>query len=418
MSMIVLGAGMAGLAAARDLADVGRKVTVLEARNRLGGRVYTRRDIVPGVPVEMGAEYLHGERVPTWDLVRKLGLDALHWEKLDDSLVRLESGELVTMREARETRPDFDVTRTWDLPDIPPQDGDESLHQYLTRVGFTEVQLQYTRRSYVNAMAENIHRISTAEARAGWLDETAGSQDWRVMGGYDALIDHLAADIDVRLNTVVAHIDWTGEQVRVETTDGETFQAEQVLVTLPTGVLGSGRVTFAPALPDEKQTAIRDLAMGPGYKIVYVFDEPVLPEGVMALYSRHNPPMWWSPTAGYPDAPQFAITAFATGDWARAHHTLGSAVMQQRGLQTLRDELGDLPDLVAVHVQNWTDDPFAGGVYSVAAPGAAGQRAVLARPLAGRLYWAGEATAKNAWSATVHGAYASGRRAAREMLGA
>ena len=300
MRVLVIGAGMAGLAAARDLVDAGRKATVLEARDRLGGRVYTRRDIVPGVPVEMGAEYLHGERVPTWDLVRKLGLDALHWEKQDDSLVRLETGELVTMREARETRPQFDVTRTWDLPDIPPQDGDENLHQYLTRVGFTEEQLQYTRRSYVNAMAESIHRISTVEARAGWLDETAGSQDWRVMGGYDALIDHLADGVDVRLNTVVKHVNWTGEQVHVETTDGQTFQAEQVLVTLPTGVLGSGRVTFAPALPDEKQTAIRDLAMGPGYKIVYVFDEPILPKGVMALYSRHNPPMWWSPDGRLP----------------------------------------------------------------------------------------------------------------------
>ena len=416
MSILVIGAGMAGAAAARASADAGQDVIVLEARDRVGGRVHTRRDIVNGVPVELGAEYLHGEKVPTWALVNELGLATLHWNKQDDSLVRLESGERLTMRQARAQHPDFDLTRSWDLPEVEPHPADEDLYHYLSRLGFTAEQLQYTRRSYANAMGESIHSISTHEAYSGWHDETAGTQDWRVMAGYDTLVKHLLDGIDVRLNTVVRHVDWEGDSVRVET-DGDSFQAERVIITLPTGVLLES-VSFSPPLPDEKRAAINDLRMGPGYKIVYVFDEPILPEGITALYSRHNPPMWWSPTFGHADAPQFAITAFATGDWARELEKLGETGIQQQGLQTLRAELDNVPDPTAVHIVDWTADPFAGGVYSVASPGAASRRSVLGEPLAGKLYWAGEATAKSTWSATVHGAYATGQRAAAQVIDA
>lgn len=416
MTTIVLGAGMAGLAAARALADAGREVIVLEARERVGGRVHTRRDIVAGVPVEMGAEFLHGERVPQWELVRKLGLKTLHWTKQEDSLVRTEDGDLLTMRQARAADPDFDITRSWDIPDLKPRPEDEDLYHYLTRLGFTKDQLQYTRRSFANATGENIHSISAAAALQDMHRGTYGEQDWRVLDGYDRLARHLGHGLDVRLQTVVTGVVWGGAGVTVTVQDGRTFAGERVIITLPTGVLGS--IAFDPPLPDEKVVAIRDLAMGPGMKIVYVFEKPVLPEGVAALYSRHNPPMWWSPTFGQLNAKQHAITAFATGDWARQLAQLGEEGMVLSGLGTLRKELGDtIPDPIAVHVQNWTDDPFAGGVYSVVSPGALPCRADLAAPTDGKLYWAGEATALGGHAATVHGAYLSGQRAAIEITG-
>lgn len=415
MMTIVLGAGMAGLAAARTLADAGRLVTVLEARERIGGRVYTRRDLVDGVPIEMGAEYLHGERVPQWELVRKLGLKTLHWTKLDDSLVRTEDGDLLTMREARAADPKFDVTRTWDIPDLAPRPQDEDLYHYLTRLGFTKAQLQYARRSFVNATGDSIHSISAAAALEDMRRSTYGDQDWRILSGYDTLIQYLAIGLDIRQKAVVTGVTWNNEGVTVSVLDGRTFTGENVIITLPTAVLGG--VEFDPPLPENKIVAIRDLAMGPGMKIVYIFEQPVLPDGIGALYSKHNPPMWWSPTFGQPHAKQHAITAFATGDWARQLLQLGDEGLIRRGLATLRKELGEtIPDPVAVHLQNWTDDPFAGGVYSVVSPGALSCRANLAAPLDNRLYWAGEATALNGNAATVHGAYLSGQRAAQEVM--
>ncbi len=419
MTTLVLGAGIAGIAAARALADADQPVTVLEARDRIGGRVYTRRDLVSGVPVEMGAEYLHGEGVPQWEIVNKLGLKTLHWTKLDDSLVRLEDDRLLTMRQARETVPTFDITRSWDLPDVPPHPEDEDLHRYLSKIQFTNDQLQYTRRSFANATGESIHHISATAALEDMRDDSVGTQDWRVLNGYDTVVHFLALGIDVRLNTVVAAVKWHDGGVTVTTADGKTFEAERAIIALPVGVLTSGSIQFDPPLPGDKTNALRALAMGPGMKMVYVFDEPILPEGITALYSKHNPPMWWSPTFGQPHAKQHAITAFATGDWARELYQLGEQGMINKGLATLRAELGTtLPDPAHVTVQDWTNDPFAGGVYSVVSVGGASCRNVLAQPSGRSLYWAGEATAPNPWAATVHGALHSGRRAANDVLGA
>ena len=111
MEIIVIGAGIAGLAAARDLLHRGYNVTVLEARNRLDGRIYTERTLFD-IPVEFGAEFLHGDRIPTWEIVKQLQLRTLHWRKTDDSLVRMSGGSLRTMEDARKHSPAFDITRT------------------------------------------------------------------------------------------------------------------------------------------------------------------------------------------------------------------------------------------------------------------------------------------------------------------
>jgi monoamine oxidase len=128
--------------------------------------------------------------------------------------------------------------------------------------------------------------------------------------------------------------------------------------------------------------------------------------------------MWWSPSVGHDDANDSTImTAFVTGDWARELHAEGEEGALEHGFQTLQRELGrELPRPEAAVMVNWIDDPFSLGGYSVAPPGAAKAREMLAQPTGEQLFWAGEATAPNAWSSTVHGAYASGRRAAAEIL--
>jgi monoamine oxidase len=332
------------------------------------------------------------------------------------------------MADARRLYPDFDITRSWALPAVPVKPDDESLEAYLRRVGFTEAQLQYTRRSWGNATGEAIHLLSATASLQdmGLLPVQAdpfygeplpktGDGDYRIADGYDLLHKALAEGVDVRLNTVAEAVEWGARPVRVRARSGDVFEADRVVITLPLGVLQAGSVRFSPDLPDWKRNAISALRMGPALKLVYRFREPILPQGIYAYYSPLNPPMWWSPTLG--EGENQVWMAFATGDWARELLALGEEGALQKGLETLRTEL-DRPNLEAdaMHLVNWVADEFSLGGYSAVPAGAAGAHEVLAKPVGEVLFFAGEAAAPNPWSATVHGAYMSGRRAAHEIL--
>jgi len=414
MTTLVIGAGMAGLAAAYTLNQAGRDVIVLEARDRIGGRTYTNRDFA-GIPVEFGAELIHGDRVFTWEWVHKLSLKTVHWAKTDDSMVRMEDGRWLTMAEARAASPDFDITRSWELPNIPAKP-DEDWGTYLRRIGFTEEQLQYVKRSFANAVGDDMRYIS-AEAILEELnvgDAENGIGDYRILDGYDAIYNVLADGLDIRLNTVVERIAWDVIGVKLTTSTG-SYEAANAIITLPLGVLQSGNVKFSPELPPNKQEALAGLKMGPVMKLIYEFDSPILERRIGAIYSRHNPPMWWTPSLGR-DENVFVWTAFFSGDWAREMLELGEEKAIAKGLETLRTELGK-PSLhyIRATMVNWPDDPFSLGGYSVTLPGHADARAKLATPTP-PLYWAGEAAAPHYATATVHGAYMTGLRTADEIL--
>lgn len=415
MSTIVIGAGIAGLSAARALADAGQEVIVLEARDRLGGRVHTDRNLFD-IPIEFGAEFLHGDRIPTWQFVRQHNLRTLHWHKTDDSLVRLANGDLLAMAEARNNFADFELTRSWNLPNVPVLSQDESLEAYLRRVGFTEDQLYYVRRSFSNAVGDDMRYTSAQSCQQEWQDNESGDGDYRLLYGYDQIVQILATGLSISTNTVVKSVNWSGETISVGTEDGREFTAKQLVITLPLGVLQGERVKFLPALPSTKQEAITNLKMGPVIKLIFGFEQVVLPPTIMALYSANNPPMWWSPSYGH-ETNMHVWTAFVSGDWARELLALGEEKALEYALATLRYEVGK-PDLTpsVSHLVNWPEDPFAKGGYSVATPGHWQARSTLAASIDAKLYWAGEATAPNAWAATVHGAYISGQRAAAEIL--
>lgn len=404
---------MAGLSAAHDLAQAGKAVTVLEARDRLGGRVYTRHDVA-SFPIEFGAELIHGDRVATWDWVRRLGLHAMLWPKQDESLVRMEDGAWLTMRQACDQHPDFAVTRTWERDFPPPQDG-ESFAAYLERIGFSAEQMRYVRRSFGNALGDEIDWVDARAALDEIQDEESGKGDFRLVEGYSAFYNALAEGLDIRLNSLVERIIWGADGVDVLCADGQRYRGRAAVVTLPLGVLQSGAVRFEPALPADKQAAIDGLRMGVSMKMIYVFEQPIAEAHIMAIYSRLNPPMWWTPSAGRGVQEQ-VWTAFVSGDWARQLLALGEEGALQAGLDALGEELGQ-PNLqpVARYLQNWPQDPFTLGGYSVVKTGHYGAREQLAAPTP-PLFWAGEASARAHQAATVHGAYLTGRRAAAEIL--
>ena len=425
MKVLVIGAGIAGLSAAWHLTQAGIDATVLEARDRIGGRVWTSRDFAD-IPVEFGAELIHGRgaEINTWQWIRKLNLRTWHWNKLDDSMIRTEEGDWLSMGEARAQSAELDVTRSWELGDVDKPRDDEDLGSYLRRIGFSDAQLRYVQRSFANAEGDSMRNLNAAahlqaltppdSSRGPRGVEEGDYSDHRILDGYDAYYSQLAAGLDVRLETVISQIDWSdGVQARADS--GEVYAADAAVITLPLGVLQAGRVQFAPRLPKHKLEALARLRMGPVIKLVYQFDAHILDPQIGAIYSAGSPPMWWSPSLGR-EGGTVVWTAFATGDYARELLDLGEEGALVQGLATLRAEIGQR-DLQATQARwvAWPLDEFALGGYSVCLPGGYDARDKLARATP-PLYWAGEASAPHRMAATVHGAYFSGQRAANEII--
>jgi monoamine oxidase len=417
-SVIVIGAGAAGLAAADFLRNQRQNVTVLEARNRIGGRVHTDYDLAP-FPVELGAEFIHGEHVSTFDLARRQGLDLLpafedernYYAYLDDALIAPPEWFLIprinliddgfyTLAEVHENSSKSDIN----LAELLESRGivlDEGLYRLIDNA----IQAEYA----ATLVEQGAYGLLELE------DDPGG--DRRIAEGYTRLFEAFARGLDIRLSTVVESIAWSSSGVRITTRDGQRLDADQCIITVPLKILQDQSIRFEPALPEQKRAAINGLGSGAMGKVILRFDEPFWDERIELLYTDLPMQLGWRPGFGRDETPVFtAYFGAASADMLAQMGEDGAITSVLEDLQQVF-RIGNLgARVVDSRVAHWVNDPFSKMGYSYTPVGSAGLRAVLAAPTDGVLFWAGEATNVGR-PALVHGAFDSGVRAAREVLG-
>ena len=435
-SILIIGAGMAGLTAARALAEAGRQVTLLEASSRVGGRIHTIRD--GNEIIELGAEFIHGKPPELWSLIKEAGLETY---ELDGAMLSYEDGQLQARDEEEESTPILDNLEAWTKPDI-------TFAEYLAQKQIPDEKKQ-SAIGYVEGFnAADHHLISIASLGLQQSAEEAieGGRLFRIRDGYDRLPQFLAekftaAGGTLALNTLVERIDWTPNHVRVESKEvcsnpakSITHEATQAIITLPLGVLQQQSVAFSPT-PDALHEASR-LRMGHALRFTLVFREPfwknLEPDAALsnktALSEQLNamsflfsftsmPPVWWTP---HP-APSNTLTGWVGGPRSEflARFTpsqLAEIATHALALIFSLDPIYIRGQLIHCHTHNWQHDALTVGAYSYIPAGSLNAPSKMTLPAANTLYFAGEHTDTTGHWGTVHAAIRSGQRAAQQIL--
>jgi len=417
--VLVVGAGAAGLAAARELAESRLSVTVLEARTRIGGRIWTVRDPMAALPIEMGAEFVHGRPAETWEALRAARIPAVDT-----------AGERWCSRGGRIEPCEDDMKAMGSIIEglraaAPP---DRSFQEYLDTRSEPEAAKQLASAYVEGFNAADRHRVSVAwlaaEEQASKIIE--GSRSYRIPGGYDRMIEWLCAGLHparsrIRLNAAAGAIEWKPGAVAVETARGR-FIGRRAVITLPLGVLHAGSVRFNPE-PATIMSAARALETGHAVRVVLRFRsalEEWRPDLANAGFV-HAPdalfPTWWTPLPAR--AP--VLTAWSAGPYAdrlkgKSHDEIAALALETLPSVFGVDRAAVTRDFEAAHVHDWHADPHSRGGYAWVPAGAANALRVLSTPVEDTLYFAGEAVTPNGHTGTVHGAIASGRRAAAAIL--
>jgi monoamine oxidase len=404
IDVAIIGAGAAGLGAARALENSGLSLIVLEARDRVGGRGHTIM-AAPGITFDVGCGWLHSadrnsfvkiagqlnfeidKTRPPW---REQGFDAVFppEERLD--FIRALDAFYDRAEEAAKTGHDGPANLC-----LEPGNRWNPMVDAIS--------------TYVNGA--ELDRVSILDMDA--YEDT--EINWRVRRGYGALLAAYGAPGPLALNTQVTLLDHSGPRVRIETSRG-TLSAAKVIVTVPTNLIADEAIRFYPALP-AKVDAARGLPLGLANKVTLALDQPeALPEDGnlrgatmrTAMGAFHLRPFG-----------QACIEGFFGGRFAQELEDAGDGALAAQAIDEIVALLGSdyRRRLKPLAESRWAHDPFARGSYSHALPGHAGARALLAAPVDGRLFFAGEATSPNFFS-TAHGARDSGERAAGEVMGA
>jgi monoamine oxidase len=437
--VIILGAGAAGLSAAVELSHAGLAVSIVEARNRIGGRIFTQRDPVCDAPIELGAEFIHGKPTEIWDLLHR---SSLHAKEV--------SGDVWCVREDKLSTCDFFSEVDQLLEQMDDRAPDETFLQFLDHCcndSVTQATKDWARGYVTGFHAADPAQISVHSLVRGMRadEKIEGHRAFRIEPqGYEALLGTFRrelreAHVSCQLNTVATEIRWQPGNVELSACNQAgtiTMTAPRLLITLPLSILQAspgepGAVRFLPQFPPQKQAALSQLAMGKVIRVTLRFRQRFWDDlrpphssesksitNMSFLLSQED----WFPTWWTTMPEKFPII---TG-WAPFHcaerlsgHSTEFVVDKclhslSRALKFNRSELESL--LAHAYWHDWESDPFSQGAYSYVRAGGDNAQQALADPVDNTLFFAGEATDISGHNGTVHGAIASSYRAAKQIL--
>jgi monoamine oxidase len=415
--IVVVGAGAAGLMAARELAGAGKRVTILEARDRCGGRIDPLPASAFGYAAEGGAEFIHGEAPVTYALLREADLSL---QPIKGQRWSFEGGAL----SRRQVRDPHEAQLHAALQGLTE---DMSVTEFLGR-DFAGAEYDQLRR-FVERMVQGYDAADPARAsilalREEWMG-TGRSKQARIAGGYGALIDFLAAacrkhGVVIQFGAVVTAIEAAAGGATVRCADGSSFACRTVIVTVPVPVLKE--IALPPA--ERARVDAADIGFGNVIKLLLRFQTRwwVQSRSELAdltfVLSEKTIPVWWTQQ---PEE-SAVLTGWFGGPKTAGLTQLGEQELIEAGLVSLADIFG-LPaaqleqQIVAARAINWAHDPFAHGAYSYATTGTRAAQSRLARDDGGAIVFAGEALYRGPDMGTVEAALANGQETARTILG-
>ena len=429
LDCVVIGAGAAGLAASADLSQAGYNVLCLEARERIGGRIFTLRDPLCPIPLELGAEFIHGRPPEILDIARAAELVVYDCA---DASVYIENGRVQEQMDAWEPVQHLMVEMQSAAERGPDQPFSEFLSRSLQPINAKKLSTSFV--EGFNAARKDVIGIASLAQDRRAADAIDGDRSFRILSGYDAIPlwlyrQALNGRFRLSLNTIVKGIKWSAGSAVLHLSSALTKRAyavtaKRAVVTVPLGVLQAESLHWDP-VPEETLQAASALAFGQVFRLVFRFREAFwennsdFADAGFLLSDEDVFPTWWTPLAIR--AP--ILTGWSAGSHADSLFGQSSTIVIARAVASLARILSVTPEKVEetlehVYFHDWHADPFARGAYSYAPAGALPARQTLSEPVANTLFFAGEATEVNGHSATVHGAIASGRRAARQILAA
>lgn len=407
--VVIIGAGIAGVTAARELAGKGVSFTVVEARNRIGGRAYTESETF-GVPYDHGCAWLHSaDKNPLTPMVKKAGFRTI--DEGDSDVWLYSDGEELDDDEYDEAYDAIEhLERRVDNHDIEDY-GDRSARS------ISPPRDKWGELAHV-VMGEYEAGIETKSLSAEDFQTQIGTGvEWMVPQGMAAGIFKALGPVPVSLSTTVTKVNWGGKNVIVETNKGN-LTAKAVIITVPTDIVADGTIAFEPALPKWKMAAFRDCPMGVLDKTTLQFTPAFnnfLEEANTTTAFIEKNGVWWDHLLRPFELP--LDVAFTGGQQSRdlAKQPDPQAAALDLALSTLVDAFGsDVKSMfVKGHFTNWSADPFARGAYAYAKVGKNRSRGKIAKPVDDRLFFAGEACVAK-WATQATSAYLSGKSAAKK----
>jgi monoamine oxidase len=438
--VIILGAGAAGLSAAVELSRAELAVTIIEARDRIGGRIFTLRDPVCNAPIELGAEFIHGKPPEIWGLLHR---NNLHAKEVDGDIWCLRDGKLSTCAFFSE------VDQL--LAQMDDSKPDESFLQFLERC-CGDSRITQAAKDWARGYVTGFHAADPAQISLHSLvkglradEKIEGDRTFRIAPqGYEALLNVLRRElqtenVSLQLNTVATAIGWRRGNIELSVRNHSgaiTMTAPRLLITLPLSILQATpeepfAIRFVPDLPRQKQAALDKLAMGKVIRITLRFRERFwehlrpphstesksLANMSFLLSQEEWFPTWWTTM---PEKLPI-ITGWAPFRCAERLSGHSTDFVVDKSLRSLgcllQVSTSELERLFAqAYWHDWESDPFSRGVYSYVKAGGDGAQQALAAPVESTLFFAGEATDISGHNGTVHGAIASGYRAAKQIL--